>query len=637
MSGLLAITARELRLRWTLLPVALSLGLVPLLAPVLAPVLGFALPAPGLVGLVLSLLMGTLAALLTGASVIGGDLGSRRLGFFFSRPLAWWAIWGGKFLAAVLLTLGAGLLAAVPWLAWGLAGPLRLASLWDLQGAVVALGWVLLLVGAGHAASVAYRSRSAWLLVDLGLLASLVLLIRSLGDLILLAGIAMDPGHARFALQYLLLSPSLALVAASAAQVAKGRTDVRRGHLALSVSLWAMLFLGVGSLLGFGVWVKSAKPSDLRRVTLSEVAPRGDWISVAGWARGRGRYWPAFLYDAANARYVRLQRPGIPLAFSPRGERVALLDFVFPPGRHAGADLTLVDLADGTPRTSSFGRALVPSAGLVQDVAFGPAGDRLAVVWRQALSVYELSSGRLLGSASAGSGRWLPDVVFLDDRRLRGLRRIGGEDTMVQIVEIRLPGGHSEITGQVATTAAWTRSDDAGDRLFVIHRTTRPLVTLHDGHSGSLLATLTGPGTDRGADAGFLSGGRIAVVSGEGGHSLLRVCRRDGTEERRLQLGPGWCLLGGEPEPGRLYVGLRSAPSKSRTVLIDLDRGSILRSEGGLFPAAAAHRRDPRYPPPRPRPGTPGAALFVSDDGELIRLDPTTGQRTVLLGGEGKP
>ena len=126
MSGLLAITARELRLRWTLLPVALSLGLVPLLAPVLAPVLGFALPAPGLVGLVLSLLMGTLAALLTGASVIGGDLGSRRLGFFFSRPLAWWAIWGGKFLAAVLLTLGAGLLAAVPWLAWGLAGPLRL-------------------------------------------------------------------------------------------------------------------------------------------------------------------------------------------------------------------------------------------------------------------------------------------------------------------------------------------------------------------------------------------------------------------------------------------------------------------------------------------------------------------------------
>ena len=87
MSGLLAITARELRLRWTLLPVALSLGLVPLLAPVLAPVLGFALPAPGLVGLVLSLLMGTLAALLTGASVIGGDLGSRRLGFFFSRPV----------------------------------------------------------------------------------------------------------------------------------------------------------------------------------------------------------------------------------------------------------------------------------------------------------------------------------------------------------------------------------------------------------------------------------------------------------------------------------------------------------------------------------------------------------------------
>ena len=92
-----------------------------------------------------------------------------RLGFFFSRPLPWWTIWGGKFLAAVLLTLGAGLLAAVPWLASGRGGSLRLASLWDLQGAVAALGWALVLVGAGHAASVAFRSRSAWLLVDLGL------------------------------------------------------------------------------------------------------------------------------------------------------------------------------------------------------------------------------------------------------------------------------------------------------------------------------------------------------------------------------------------------------------------------------------------------------------------------------------
>ena len=72
-------------------------------------------------------------------------------------------------------------------------------------------------------------------------------------------------------------------------------------------------------------------------------------------------------------------------------------------------------------------------------------------------------------------------------------------------------------------------------------------------------------------------------------------------------------------------------------MLVDLDQGSILRQEKGLFPAAAAHQLRPQSDlPPRPRPGTSGAALFVSDDGELVRLDPTTGARTVLLGGKGK-
>ncbi len=314
MSSLLAIAARELRLRWTLLPVALSLGVVPLLAPAF----GFEFVEPQLVGLVLSLLMGAVAALLTGASVMGGDLGSGRLGFFFSRPLPWWAIWGGKLLTAVMLALGAGLLAAVPWMVWGRGGPLRLASLWDLQGAVIAVGWVLVLVGAGHAGSVALRSRSAWLLVDLVLLAMLVLLFRSTGELMTLALIAL--GGLRFLPHLLPLSLGVAILVASAAQMARGRSDIRRGHRALSVSLWPMLYGAIGGLLGLGYWVMNAKPEDLTRVALAQSAPNGSWIWIAGAARGRGGYYAAFLYDTASGRYVRLDRWRF-LSFSLQGDR----------------------------------------------------------------------------------------------------------------------------------------------------------------------------------------------------------------------------------------------------------------------------------------------------------------------------
>ena len=84
MSALVAIAARELRHRWTLLPAALLAGFV----PVAMPAFGFKWP-PGAeesVGLILSLLFGIMTALICGWSVIGGELTSRRLAFFFSRP-----------------------------------------------------------------------------------------------------------------------------------------------------------------------------------------------------------------------------------------------------------------------------------------------------------------------------------------------------------------------------------------------------------------------------------------------------------------------------------------------------------------------------------------------------------------------
>lgn len=626
MNSLLAITARELRLRWTLLPAALSLGFVPLLGPVL----GFRFAEPQLVGLVLSVLMGALAALLTGASVIGGDLGSGRLGFFFSRPLPWWAIWGGKLLAAILLTLGAGLLAAVPWMAWGQGGSLGLRSLWAM----------VILVGLAHAASVAYRSRSAWLLVDLALLAALVLLIRACADLIVLTDLALNPGQP---FRPLFVVIGLALVLASAFQMAWGRTDPRRGHRALSVSLWTMLFLAVGSLAGFALWAKSWEPGDLRLVVgVDQVAPQGDWIEMTG-NRGRLAYGPTFLYDTATGHYVRLDDWPALLSFSPRGDRAVSVSVDW---TDAEANVRVVNLADRTwiallrPELGPLTDLPLP-CGLcdrVRALAFDPTGNRLAVVRGPALSVFELPSGRLLTSVPAGSGGWR-DVVFLEDNRLRGLRRSGDQDPVAQIVEIRLPGGQTEVTGQVtAGAAAWIQWDDAGERILVFHQTEPMSVTLHNGRSGALLATLGEPGTRRSANGGFLSDGRIAVVESRAS-TRLRILSSTGEEEWALTLaeGPLEAHLGGEIAVGRLVVGLHGRfAAGNKAIEVDLIDRKIAQSWDGLDPVLGHLSSGPfGTMADRVKPGEPGTHLFLSPQRGLLRVNPTTGERTVLLGGRG--
>src|SRR5262245_48144682 len=96
---------REMRERRFFLPTALVAGLAPLLLWVMAsPGSGLRLTAE-VAALVLMFAFPTAVGISLGASVLGRDLAERRLGFYFARPLRGSSIWGGKMLAAMLLTL----------------------------------------------------------------------------------------------------------------------------------------------------------------------------------------------------------------------------------------------------------------------------------------------------------------------------------------------------------------------------------------------------------------------------------------------------------------------------------------------------------------------------------------------------
>jgi hypothetical protein len=90
----------------------------------------------------------------------------------------WWAIAGGKPLAALLLTLATAFIGGAASLLaeWNLAGYAR--GLRDSAaggGLVLFLVLVVGLVALGHSAGVVYRSRSAWAALDFLLFAATVL------------------------------------------------------------------------------------------------------------------------------------------------------------------------------------------------------------------------------------------------------------------------------------------------------------------------------------------------------------------------------------------------------------------------------------------------------------------------------
>ncbi len=152
--------------------------------------------------------------------------------------------------------------------------------------------------------------------------------------------------------------------------------------------------------------------------------------------------------------------------------------------------------------------------------------------------------------------------------------------------------------------------------------------------TGALLRTLAENVAD--VDADFLADGRIALAEIREGAGRLRVLGRDGTEGRSLDLGPlQRASLGGEPEPGRLFLGLgRCAaflPVGCEAALVDVESGQITR-EPGASPARPLWHPRVGLQQLRPAPGSLGATLLRSFDGQLVRLDPKGGTRQVLLG-----
>lgn len=615
MRSFLAVLQREVSERRLVLAVSLLAGAVPFLIALLpgTAALGVAELRSG-TALIIAGLLSAFLALALGSSMVARDLGERRLGFYFGRPLSGWSIWGGKLAAALLVLWGSAALALLPVL---LSGDLVQQPIARVLSLLVAGGPCLLL--AAHALQVMARARSRWLLLDLAAPLGLALLAWATYSQLRHAAVLGYPA-VPFAFAAALL---LALLAGSTVQTIWGRTDLQRSHRLLSLGLWgtaAALFLGIA---GWGSWVLAAGPRDLAGLNWVQGAPRGSWVALAGDVNRGGGHQPGFLLDTASGRSIPTgpasrYRLRSRTAFTGDGRTAFWLQREKSRPTLYRADLTGL---------KSRPIPVVADLETTSHIAVSPDGRFLVALQSQRLIVEDLEAHRLAATLPLPLIA-IQQMAFTGPRRLRlflahpAAETASPPTTEIEVQDLVLrPDAEAEIvpvarfTSGSAQPFSVEESPDGEHLLLQSESPEAPRATLTDLRSGRTLRFLPSGGK---AWFYFLADGRIARMTRTKAEVRLDLLQADGTWLQGFRFpGSHQLWLGGQPEPGVL-AGALGSQGHWQGFYLHLDERR-LQPLGAVSPAS------------RPRSQSDAAQLFLRETGGLIRIDPETGVQHAVL------
>ena len=650
MRAFAAVALREITERRFVLAAAVAAGILPFLVPFLPGVpAGDAGTARSIVALTLSCAFGLGGSLLVGASVVGRELAEKRLSFHFSRPLPAPVVWGGKLAGGLALVLLAELVVLLPSSAAsggfpGLPGlNLDTPVLWAvLLGAVplFLLAWV---------GSVALRSRSPWLVVDLFLLVTLPAALLAIVRRLVRFGHGPEPSWVIVPLAVLLA----ALLAATLAQVAAGRTDARRGHGAQSLVLWGLLLAGLAAGALRAERTIDPGVGRLVRAWATPAGAEGRLVFVEGSAAPDGRGGALYVRDLA-AGTDRVLPASWETAASADGSRIVIVHGN--PLSSSRAELEAIDTARGDA-------VVLGLADWPEGMALSADGGRLAVVAAGVCQVLELPSLRLLASARVPSeGRWAyaPLFVSADRVRLHPLWMVSAKSaetarpprviTDPAAAEIDVPTKSVSTLGRYPITAIPFRSVKPAQglptepyfrlhaspdrsRILVVAFGAARSVRLFDASTGGVLASFDGPEGSANPAAFFLADGRIVVAdwAPDGRRLVVLSPQGERLSEIALPASTARIRLGYEPAPGLLAVGIEDADGQEEWdwSLVDLATGS-----SRPLAVDPLHRESWSGASEVPAPGSPATRLALEKDtGRLVLFDPATGATTPLTRG----
>jgi hypothetical protein len=637
MRGLWAVVRRELvdKRRFMLAAVATA-AIPPLGSPVFA--LWGRNPADVLVAfsVFLGVTFPLALALGLGLSVASEEVAGRRLSFDFARPLGAGAIWGGRAIVALLLPVVAEVVIFSPVLLLGLpslwnnpAGHPR-AGLWGL-GVIVFKGCVVM-TGLGGVAGGLYRTRSPLLAVDLALGAAFSGAFYVLGRRLVDAGgllwellelptmitgqslnMLHPPSVAFAAAETLAVGVVVLFFLAGFAQVAVGRTDPRRAHLALSGTLWGGALAALATAAAFTGWFLNPPPRDVAYRMVLPLAGGRD-ILLAGRAEGRGAFSPVYLIDVRDGGHRRIgSYGGWAVDGFPEPHHVILSDGYLSPR------LVAIRAAEGRP-------AVVTSVALDA----GSGGAQVSCVSSDGgLAVVRTTRRTRVVDTYTGKPKPGPDLGDFSLCSFEGRQRLvlysGGAppgDLQRQVVDLGTGARHVPVRFE---GAGWARA--VRDGRLVTSMDVKEF-RVFDVDSGQMVWSHSPGGWPW-----LLSDGRVALVEQEGGRNVLSVLGPDGEEVWSQAIGAGRptdrASIVAESAAGELVLLRSSRGTPTETLYVDPSTGEVRRRLEGLVPVPAG-RWFP-YDPSLIR--VADEAIFVDEDEAVVHIDPGTGDRRIVLEG----
>lgn len=659
MKGLAAVARREIVQHRDFLLGALVTGILAAGVPMLPFVGGSAREIREVSAAFAAFALAAGASIALGSTTLAREIATRRIGFDFARPVPAAGIWAGKLGGAAAVAAAVTMAAMFPTLLMNRGIVSREIGLLLLSGLAFA---IVLLLPLAHAAGIVFRSRSPWLAVDFVLLVVTAGIVALTARFLLHEMALAAAGRGLAVLGVLLLS---AVIGAGFAAVAAGRTDIRAAHRAFSRAFWPASLAAAALFAAYAGWTVSVEPRDLTGIWALP-APRGDWMRISGWARGRGNYQPLFLLQASTGRSVKLKAgfwqagAWIPLAFSNDGRvavwleggyRVPLLSAIglpeLSPSRFQPLRFYRLALGEPVARPQPTGILL---ASFPRTWAVSGDGSLLAIASadggvRSVVSVQEISTGRLLASVAIP-----PQIRLRIAFPAQGHLRLYAEESseagapnevsrQIAIYDFDIAARELTRVGRTETFRGWIvlrRSPD-GSRFLVID-TRGKTVTLHEDPSGRRLAVLSS-GETWNRNAAFLSDGRIASTEGNATGTRVHLFSSNGDEQRTIPIrsGPGWRTgIGGEVSAARLVVVSRPERSDwrdSEILLVDTLTGQSRSVARGLFPLTGMAWRTQDDPESWPAAGSEATKLFYGEGESLVHFDAATGERRVILPG----
>jgi hypothetical protein len=565
MNAAIAVFRQELGERKRVFIVAAAIAVLPFLISTLPSLAGQRDMAIASIAIYGAVIYSVALALALGSSMIARPLAEKRLSFYLARPIPIGALWSGKLAANLLACFASTLIITVPSVLfafdaaqthWGVAG--------EGLSALVFLGVPFLML-ATHFVATFTRSRSIRLVADFVLLVAAVyaaiLIIRPV-----LVGGAFEAARTIAACAGIGLLA--ALLFAPLWQLARGRADIRLSHAALSTALWVSIAVILTGIAGYSMWVTRAPLSSIRTWGGVEQTADGKMLVATGES-SRGGFYASHLIDVTKGKSRRLPElaPWSEVYISRDGSTLVTERLTELLPRRGDSDLVLTAL------DSRGVSNIIPSSGRTTAVTMTADARRIAVSTNTSVTVYDSTSGSMLGAAKTGN-RLIRRMLFVSPTLLR-LITTNGQGKEQAIDELDLTTRTLRRTGAIAGEAdGWFVVSTDHTRLLTRSRVrggeTPPAareVTVVDGRTGAPLFVPPPMFTHT-----LLNDGRVAGVEAGDQQGRLHVYSTDGAPQKTLQLPVAKAGFVGQSGPS--IILLRSGDA---LLIADLDAGTVRR------------------------------------------------------------